>query len=87
MTIKYDLKVILSPPHFGRQPLQWLFLLAAFKRSTAQTTVVEIRRAVEALQLPTHRNLPTQPVVAHIQVLQVQRRQLSWKTTRYLVVV
>ena len=67
--------------------LQLWPLLAAWEWSTAQASVMEIRILVEALQLSTHRNLTTQPVVAHVQELEIQLRKLHWDTPVDLIVV
>jgi hypothetical protein len=49
---------------------------------------MEIRRGVQALQLPTHWNLTTQPVVAHIEQHQIiQFGQLCRNTPRDPVMV
>lgn len=72
-------------PYLYRNPLQFpgeFFghlhdrSLAAGKRRAAQAPVVKIRGVVEALQLTTHWNLTTQPVITHIQELQIQCRHL-----------
>lgn len=55
-------------------------LLAAWEWSTTETPVMEIRCVVEALQLPAHRNLTAQPVVAHIEELQFHLGQLVRNT-------
>ena len=67
--------------------LQLWPLLAAWEWSTAQASVMEIRILVEALQLSTHWNLTTQPVVAHVQELEIQLGKLHWDTPVDLIVV
>lgn len=48
-------------------------LAGIVERSTAQAPVVEVIRVIESsLQHPPLRNLPTQPIVTHIKILQVQ---------------
>uniref|UniRef100_A0A803R9W0 Uncharacterized protein n=1 Tax=Cannabis sativa TaxID=3483 RepID=A0A803R9W0_CANSA len=49
---------------------------------------MEIRRVLEALQIPTHRNLPTQPIIAHIETAQIiQCGQSHRKTPNYLIMI
>ena len=55
--------------------------LAAGKRRTTQTLVMKIGIHIKALQPPSHWNLTTQPVVADVQVLEIQCGQLHRKLT------
>ena len=48
---------------------------------------MEISRGIEALQLPAHWNLTTQPVVAHVQELQIHLGQAHRNTACDLVMV
>ena len=64
-----------------------LHLLAGWQWSATQAPVVEIRHLIKALQLPTSRNMTTQPIIAHVQVLQIQRGQPRWKTPIDLIMV
>lgn len=61
--------------------------LAAGEWRAAQAPVVKIRGVVEALQLTSHWNLPTQPVITHIQELQIECRHLRRNAPVDLVVV
>lgn len=48
---------------------------------------MEVHRVIEALQPPAHRNLPTQPVVAHVQELELQTRHSLRNRPVYLIMV
>ncbi|PKI54200.1 hypothetical protein CRG98_025433 [Punica granatum] len=58
------------------------------ERRTAQTPVMEVTRVVElSLQLFPLRNLTTQPIVTHIQTLQLQLSHHLWNAPINLVMV
>lgn len=60
-------------PIFETDQFAPVSLAGYVERSTAQAPVVEVSGIVEAsLQVPSLRNLPTEPVVAHIEGLQLQ---------------
>ena len=62
-------------------------LLAAREWITAEAPVMKVRGVVEVLQVPTHWNLTTQPVITDIEELQLNFSQLLRNTPCEFVVI
>lgn len=79
------MKIIKFKGNCGWSPQSPSF--ASIKRSAAQTLVMKIRIQIKALQRPTHRNLPTKPIITHIQILQIQFRHRRRQTPKHLIMI